>query len=421
MVLFVVALLNYVDRSVLAILQVPVKRDLALSDTEMGALTGLAFALLYTTLALPIARIADKSVRTRLLAGALLVWSAMTAASGFARTFAMLVICRMGVALGEAGCVPATHSLISDYFQRHQRATALALWGLSLPCGTMLGLAAGGWLNDAIGWRNSFIGIGIAGVALAPIVLVLLREPKRGRFDPKPAGPPPTFSQRQALGLLWRTKAFRYAALAGALHAYTQHTMLNWNGPFYIRVYHMPVAEAANYLALIFGIGGGLGTFLGGFLTDRIGKADARWYLRLPALASLLIVPLGLGQYLAPTPEASLGFGFAVILLVHVYLAPIVATAQTLVPAEMRAFTSAVLVLTVNLLGMGLGPMMTGAISDVLSGHYGVESGQALRYAIGASLAPCLAASWLFWVASGHLAGAPKRGAEAPIAAAQRH
>lgn len=407
-ILFVVALFNYVDRSILAILQVPVKQELQLSDTQMGALTGLAFALLYTTLALPIARFADRTVRTRLLSGALAVWSAMTAFSGLATNFATLVICRMGVALGEAGCVPASHSLISDYFERHQRATAIALWGLALPVGTMLGLASGGWLAETIGWRRAFLGIGIFGVVLAPLVYVMLREPKRGRYDPpqlaEAAAPAGSFID--AVMVLWRLKAFRYAAIAGALHAFAQHTILNWNAPFYTRVFQMPIGETAYYLALITGIGGGLGTFLGGVLADRAGKRDARWYLRVPAIASLLMLPSGLLQYFAATAQTSLAIGFASALLLHIYLAPIVATSQTLVAPQMRAFTSAMLVLVVNLLGMGLGPLATGAISDALAAHLGMRT-ESLRYAISLSLGACLAASAFFWLASRFL-GAPE-------------
>jgi predicted MFS family arabinose efflux permease len=402
-VLFVVALFNYVDRSILAVLQVPVKRDLGLSDTQLGALTGLAFALLYTTLALPIARLADRTRRTRLLSAALAIWSGMTALSGFATNFATLVFCRMGVALGEAGCVPATHSLISDYFQRHQRATALALWGLSLPLGVMLGLAFGGWLSEHVGWRQAFIAIGLFGLVFAPIVWLLLREPPRGRYDASPLQ-----SQAQAQSfleqvlVLWRLKAFRYAALAGAMIALVQHSITNWNAPFYDRVHSVPLAEASYYLAVIMGLGGGLGTFLGGVTADRLGKQDVRWYLGVPAIACLLMAPVGLLQYLADSVQTSYVAAFFAMLLVHVYLAPIVATSQTLVPAHMRAFTSAMLVLTVNLLGMGIGPLGVGAVSDFLVATFGMET-ESLRYAISASLFFCLPAAYLFWRAARRL------------------
>ncbi|NWG52855.1 MAG: MFS transporter [Hydrogenophilaceae bacterium] len=425
-ILFVVALFNYVDRSILAILQVPVKAELNLSDTQLGALTGLAFALLYTTLALPIARLADRTVRTRLLSAALTIWSGMTALSGLATNFATLVVCRMGVALGEAGCVPATHSLISDYFQRHQRATALALWGLSMPLGVMLGLAFGGWLAENVGWRQAFIGIGLFGVAFAPIVWLALREPPRGRYDPPPQQQAQAQSFMAQVQVLWRLKAFRYAALAGAMIALVQHSVTNWNAPFYDRVHRVPLAEASYYLAVIMGLGGGLGTFLGGVAADRLGKRDVRWYLGAPALACLLMAPVGLVQYFADSVQISFAAAFLANLLVHVYLAPIVATSQTLVPANMRAFTSAMLVLTVNLLGMGIGPLGVGAASDLLVAAFGMET-DSLRYAISLSLFFCLPAAWLFWAAARRLP-TEMRGESAegepdfiPGAAPQRH
>src|SRR3954449_5138148 len=183
-ILFVLALSNYIDRTILSIMQVALKRDLHLSDTQLGTLTGLSFAIFYTTLALPIARLADRVARKYVLAGALTVWTLMTAASSLAGGYLSLLACRVGVAAGEAGCVPATHSLISDYFPRHRRATAMAIWGLALPLGGMLGFAFGGKLTAALGWRETFFVIGLSGLALAPVMLVFLKEPQRGRFEP---------------------------------------------------------------------------------------------------------------------------------------------------------------------------------------------------------------------------------------------
>src|SRR5437764_7266452 len=186
--LFVVALFNYIDRTILSIMQVALKRDLHLSDTQLGTLTGLSFAIFYTTLALPIARLADRVARKYVLAAALTVWTLMTAASSLAGGYVSLLACRVGVAAGEAGCVPATHSLISDYFPRHRRATAMAVWGLALPLGGMLGFAVGGQLTAAVGWRRAFLFVGLGGLVLVPVILAFLVEPKRGRFDGAPAG-----------------------------------------------------------------------------------------------------------------------------------------------------------------------------------------------------------------------------------------
>ncbi|MDQ0466903.1 MFS family permease [Caulobacter ginsengisoli] len=400
-VLFVVALFNYIDRSIVSILQEPIKKDLGLSDAQLGAITGLSFALFYTTLALPIARLADRTVRKRLIAVAFATWSLMTALSGLATSFLMLVGFRVGVALGEAGCVPASHSLISDYFPQRRRATAIAIWGLSLPLGTMLGFASGGWLAAHFDWRQAFLTVGLAGVALSGFVL-LLREPKRGQFDTGLAASDEPMPLKAVIGKLWSLRSFRWLALGGALHAYAQHTMVNWNAPFYARVHHLTIGEIALALALLFGVGGGLGQFVGGLLVDRAGRHDRRWYMWLPALASLLLVPAALAQYFVADPKVSLLIGVIPAILLNVYLAPIVATAQTLVPSRMRAFTSATLVMIVNILGLGLGPVVTGAISDLLSQQYGLGP-DALRYAISTCLVASLAASWAFYRSAAHL------------------
>ena len=402
-VLFVVALFNYIDRSIVSILQEPIKADLHLSDAQLGALTGLSFALFYTTLALPIARLADRTVRKRLIAAAFATWSLMTALSGLAANFVMLVGFRIGVALGEAGCVPASHSMISDYFPQRRRATAIAIWGLSLPLGTMLGFLCGVWLAANLDWRKAFLVVGLAGVALSPFVL-LLREPRRGQFDEATAAAavdaPLPF--KVVVAKLWSLRSFRWLALGGALHAYAQHTMMNWNAPFYARVHGMTISEVALSLALLFGLGGGLGQFVGGLLVDRAGRRDKRWYMWLPALASLLLVPAALLQYFAADPKLSLIMGLAPAILLNVYLAPIVATAQSLVPSGMRAFTSATLVMVVNILGLGLGPVVTGMISDLLNQRYGLGA-DSLRYAISSCLLASLAASWAFYRSARHL------------------
>jgi MFS family permease len=396
--LFVVALFNYIDRSIIAILQEPLKADLGLSDTQLGALTGLSFALMYTTMALPIARLADVWNRKRLIAGALAIWSAATAACGLANGFGTLVALRMGVAFGEAGCVPASHSMIADYFPLRQRATALALWGLSNPFGTMLGFAAGGWITQAMSWREAFLLFGIAGVALAPVVLTM-KEPRRGRFDDH-ADARVQVPLREALEKLWSLKAFRFLAAGGAAHAFVVFAGHNWNAPFYGRVHGMPIGQVALFLALAIGLGGGVGQFVGGWMADRVGRIDRRWYMWLPALASALLIPISLGVYLVDDTATSMAFAVVQAVLLNVWFAPIVATAQMLVPSQMRAFTSAMLVLIVNILGLSLGPLMTGMISDALQPTLGSES---LRYAILASMGMSVIAALCFFRSGQHL------------------
>jgi predicted MFS family arabinose efflux permease len=418
-VLFVVALFNYIDRSILSIMQVALKRDLHLTDTELGALTGLAFAIFYTTGALPIAWLADRLARKYVLTAALAVWTLMTAAGAGASGFFSLMACRIGVAVGEAGCVPTTHSMISDFFPRHRRALAMAFWGLSLPLGSMLGVFLGGQLTAAFGWRETFLIIGGGGLLLVPVILVALREPTRGRFDGAPATGMVTEprSTPQSLAILWRLRSFRYLCLAEGLQAWAQNGMMSWNAPFYSRLHHMPLAQIATALALIIGFSGAAGTFLGGALANSLARGDVRWYMRIPAAAALITVPFALLQYFTPSATLSLAAAVVPAAMVNVYMAPANAMSQSLVPADMRALTSAVLVLIVSVIGLGFGPISVGALSDLLAHRFGLGEAS-LRYALPSVVFPAAAAAWLFHRSSIHLPAelAPMHQAAAPPA-----
>lgn len=381
--LMLVGLFNYVDRLCMSILQVPIKAELGLSDTQLGALTGLAFSLMYTTMTLPIARLADRTARKYVIAGALAVWSAMTVGCGFATGFLMLAILRMGVAIGEAGCVPATHALLSDFFPLHQRARALATWQLVFPLGTLIGLAASGWLNDAIGWRHTFMLLGVLGLCLAPVVLLTLKEPERGASDHAPVvGRSP--SLREAVRILWSCRAYRYAMIGAALMSYPLNATLVWNAPFYSRAFGLSLQELAIYLALLSGGAGAIGLFGGGVVADRLGRRDARWYMWVPAIAGLGVAPLMLVQYSASNVQLSLIAGVLPVVLLNAFMPPQAAATQSLFPANLRATASATNVLSAGLFGAALGPFATGAISDWLVTGFGLER-DSLRYAIGGS------------------------------------
>jgi predicted MFS family arabinose efflux permease len=390
-VLFVVSLFNYVDRSLLSILQVPIKQELGLSDAQLGALTGLSFALFYATAALPLARLVDRYRRIWLMAAALTVWTAMTALSGFATSFAVLVVCRIGVALGEAGSVPATHSLLSDYFPLKRRGSAFALWALASPAGMMLGVFLGGWLSEDLGWRRAFMAIGIAGLFLVP-VLLLVREPARGRFEGAADGfefKPPPFGQ--ALGALASLRSFRLLVLGATLQTFAYMSFLNWCPPFLSRVHHLPLSEVALWSALIIGLGGGSGAFAGGVIVDLLARRDVRWYGWAPAISILLSVPFAVTQLLTPSVEASISLGFLTAFLAGSYVAPVNVTAQSMVSPAVRGLTSAILLLVPTIFGLGLGPFLTGLASDTLAARYGLGD-QALRYAITLAFLPSIAA-----------------------------
>ena len=401
--LFVVALFNYIDRSILSIMQVALKHDLGLSDTQLGTLLGLPFAIFYTLGALPLAWLADRLTRKYVLTAALTIWTLMTAAGAAASGFVMLMTCRVGVAVGEAGCVPTTHSMISDYFPRHRRALAMAFWGLSLPLGSMLGVFLGGKLTAAFGWRATFAIIGLGGMAMAPIILLFLKEPTRGRFDGGPAAGEAAAKRSlgRSIGILWNLRSFRYLCIGEGFQAWAQNGMLSFNAAFYSRVHHMPLALIATYLSLIIGFSGAAGTFLGGALANGLARRDVRWYMRIPAIAAFTTVPFALFQYFTPDVTLSLLAAIVPAAMVNVYMAPGNAMSQSLVPADMRATTSAVLVIFAGL-AAGLGPFSVGWISDLLIHQFGLGA-TSLRYALPTVLIPAVISSILFFRSAAHL------------------
>lgn len=377
--LFLVSTFNYVDRTIISILQVPIKTELQLSDAQVGALTGLSFALFYTTCSLPIARLADRANRRNIIALSLFVWSSMTALSGLARNYAMLVFFRIGVAVGEAGSIPATQSIIADYYPPQRRATALAIWGLSLPVGLMAGYGVTGPLAEIFDWRVVFALVGGAGVLLAPLVLWLTYEPPRGRFDPPVVAQEQAESVMSVLRDLAGKRVLRFLMIAAAFHGFTQYSLMNWTVPFYVRVHGMSLAEVGAYMAVASGLGGAIGMFAGGALADYFGLRDESWRMRVIGLTFLGTVAAALTQLLVGDLTLSLVFGFLAATLQIAYYGPIVAAVQSLVSARRRAFAGALLLLVFNIVGLGLGPFLTGALSDWLAGFVGDE---ALRWAL---------------------------------------
>lgn len=394
--LALVSMFNYIDRTVLSVLQEPIKRELGLSDGQLGLLTGLAFALFYATFSLPIARLADRLNRRNIIAASLATWSGMTALCGLATGFGSLVAFRIGVALGEAGSVPASHSIIADYYPPAERITALALWGLALPAGIMLGYASGGWIASALGWRLAFVVIGLAGLILAPILILLVKEPTRtglGAGEATSQAPP----LKAAIATLWRLRTYRYMLAGTTLHAFAQYAMMSWSAPFYMRVHQMPLAEVASWLALMNGLGGGVGIYLGGRLSDAAGARHPSGRVWVSAVAMLLMVPAALAQFLIPSLTASLACGFVATMLMFFYYGPIVGVPQTIVTPRMRALTSAVTLLVFNLFGLGLGPAVTGFLSDLLAAGESMQD-TSLRYALSVvvlfSLAGAASIAW---------------------------
>jgi predicted MFS family arabinose efflux permease len=399
-VLLAISVFNQLDRKLLAILQVPITAELHLRDWHLGALTGLSFAAVYSLLALPMARVADGLSRKWLMAAALVLWSLMTAASGLATNFLMLVICRMGLALGESACTPATLSMLADYFPPRKRATAIAIWTLATPIGLMLGSAAGGWLASSLGWRHAFIYVGLAGLVFL-LPLLLLREPPRGQHDdlaaPVPK-PPPLFV---TLRLMWASRALRCIILGAACQTFVLNALVSWSAPFYARAYEMPLTQIGLALAVIFGLGGGAGSLLGGIFGGALSRRDPRGYAWVTMGAMALLVPACWIQLLTPNLELSLAAGFLGALLMHVYLAPTNASLQSLAQPNTRAFASAITIVFTGLAGGGLGPLVAGALSDVLRDAGAGDASIAYALCIIAPVSWIGVAIW--WRASRHM------------------
>jgi MFS family permease len=381
--LVVVYILNFIDRQVLTILLEPIKEDLDLSDTQLGFLTGIAFALLYSTLGIPLARWADRRTRRNLIAVSIFVWSVMTALQGLAKGFGTLALARVGVGIGEAGCSPPAHSILSDLFRPERRATALSIYALGIPIGGGLGYLFGGWLEEFFDWRIAFMVVGLPGVLIALVVRFTLREPTRGYWEgggaDEAGSEPPTDRLVDVGRFMLGLPAFRHFSFAAALHAFYGYGAAAFNPSFFRRVHEIPVGELGTWLALIAVTTGVAGTFLGGFLADRIGRRDTRWYMWLPAIATTIGVPFVALLYLVPDGYEAIAVSAIPALLGSMYLGPTFAMAQAIVPARMRAMASATLLFIINLIGLGLGPQFVGLLSDMLAPTYGVDS---IRYAL---------------------------------------
>jgi MFS family permease len=341
---------NFIDRQLLAILQESIKLELSLSDSQLGLLTGFAFALFYVTAGLPIARWADRSNRRNIVAMAVGLWSLMTAISGMVQNYGQLLAARIGVGVGEAGGSPPSHSIISDIFPAHRRASAIAFYSTGVNIGILFGFLFGGWLNEYFGWRVAFRTVSDTQSSFMDVV-----------------------------GLLWSRVSFRHIALASALNAFAGYSTSNWTASFMIRSHGMTTGELGTWLALIMGFGGAIGVFGGGLLADRLASSDRRWYMMLPAFAGFICVPFMAGVYLVDSAYLALTISIVPGLLFNVYLGNAIATTHGLVGLRMRATASAILFLILNIIGLGLGPWSVGILSDVLEPSLGNES---LRYAM---------------------------------------
>ena len=393
-----VYVVNFVDRQVLSILMQSIKKDLGLSDLQLGLLSGTAFGIFYATLGIPIARIADRVSRKGVMAVSLTIWSAMTALCGSASSFFSLLAFRVGVGVGEAGGSPPAHSMISDLFPESQRATAMGIFSLGVPLGIMIGFMAGGFMNDILGWRMAFLIVGLPGIVLAGIVALTLREPPRGLADATiETSDHPSPTTAEVLRFLWSSPSFRHNAWGSGLYAFVGYSITTWAPPFLERSHGMATSQVGTALALIIGLGGGVGIFLGGALTDRMGNRDPRLRMRIPAYAMWLSVPFGFVIYTTDQTALTLILLVVPTFLGLMYQAPSLALAQSLATPKMRATASAILLFMINIIGLAIGPAATGFLSDLLTPYYGEN---ALRYAMLLTSLVLVASGYQFWRAS---------------------
>jgi predicted MFS family arabinose efflux permease len=398
-VLLVVYTFNFIDRIILGVLVPPIKAELGLTDTQLGLLGGTAFALFYTALGVPIGWLADRFNRVWIMTAALALWSALTAACGLATSFAQLFLSRLGVGVGEAGGVAPAYSLISDYFPPSQRARALGVHAFGIPIGSALGLLFGGVIASAVNWRAAFFIVGLAGLVLSPLLLATVREPKRGGLDQRTA---PTLAPglREVARVLMRKPAFWGLSLAAASSSIMGYGLFFWLPSFFVRSYGLSLMQVSLFFGGVTLVGGVAGVWLGGWLADRYGAARKSAYALVPAAALLLCVPF----YVYGVLSHAMSWSFVVfvipVALGLVWLGPTISAIQHLVPPEMRAIASAVFLFINNLIGLGLGTLMIGALSDAFAVRFGAES---LRYAILAGTGFYLVSVVLFGLSSRRL------------------
>ncbi|GGO92661.1 spinster family MFS transporter [Stakelama pacifica] len=374
--LLVVYTFNFLDRQILGILAVPIQENLGLSDSEFGIIGGTAFAILYSVLGVPLALLADKVGKSRVIAGSLVVWSGFTALCGTAWGFWSLFLYRLGVGVGEAGGVAPSYALIADYFPVKERARAIAIYSLGIPIGLGSGVLLGAYIAANVNWQAAFITVGIAGILVAPVFLWIVRD----KPMPKPEGV--REPMLAVLGILSRKPAFWLLATGAGCSSMAGYGLALWV-PKIIAVqfgWTQPgeLVKVGQFMASLLLIGGTAGMFLGGVVSDKLAASDRAWYARVPAIAWVLTAPLFMAGLLTTSPVLAWCFLIFANSFNTLWLGPLVTASQHLAPARMRAGTSGAFLMINNLLGLGIGPWLMGAISDQLKGGYGVDS---LRYA----------------------------------------
>lgn len=371
--LLLVYTFNFLDRQILSILATPTKADLHLNDAQFGAVGGLAFAILYSLLGVPLAFLADRTSRSGVVMWSLVVWSAFTALCGAATGYWQLFFYRLGVGVGEAGGVAPSYALIADYYPTEKRARALAIYSLGIPIGLAGGVLLGGYIAALVDWQTAFIAVGAGGILVAPLFRWLVRDVPRPVVTPLDAVP-----LSAVFAILSRKPAFWLLAFGASFSSLCGYGLALWAPSVLIRSYHFSLIQTGQFMGSLLLIGGVAGVFGGGWLADRLGRSDRAWYARLPAFAWIITAPLYALGLLAPNPWLAWPLLLTPNALNILWLGPITTAIQHLVPPRMRATASGSFLFVNNLVGLGVGPVLMGGLSDQLKGAWGIDS---LRYA----------------------------------------
>ena len=392
--------ISFVDRQIVSILIEPIKNDLMLTDTQLGLMSGFAFALFYATLGIPIAAIADRGNRKNIIAISLALFSAMTVLCGTATTFAQMLFYRMGVGVGEAGTSPPSHSIISDLYGPESRSSAMSIFALGAPIGIFLGFAIGGLVAHLWGWRTAFWVAGLPGIAMSLLTYFFVKEPRRGLSE-KPklhTEIPPKFIT--VLVLLWHKRSAFHLIMGATIVLFSGYSFTTWASSFLIRSYNIGLTSAGIALATTIGIGGAIGAISSGFLADKLRKRDVRWPCWMICIAITLSIPFSLTGYAVNSLYFSLFLLMVPAIVASFYFGPTMAMLHGVVVIEARAITSAITLFIINLIALGLGPAFTGYLSDCLEGYFAHNS---LRYALMIISIMPLWAVYHFYSASKHI------------------
>lgn len=406
--LTVIYLLNFVDRQIVNILAEPIKHDLHLADWQLGAMTGLGFAMLYTVLGIPMARLAERWHRGWIISGCLVVWSGFTVACGLSTSFVQILLARIGVGVGEAGCTPAAQSLIADSVPVERRSLAMGVFSMGVPVGSLAGLVLGGIIAQSHGWRAAFLVAGVPGIVLALIATFTLR-------DPRPRSTPASRANLLPLGAVLRElrarPAFWWLGAASAITAFIGYGQQAFYVSFFLRNYSAELAAAGGglgfagplafigvALGLVLGISGGLGTFVGGVLGDRAAKRDTGGYAAVAAWSMLVAGPVLAAVFFLGNGLTILALLTVPLFLKSMWYGPVFAAIQGMIPPRSRATATALFLFVLNAGGLGLGALLTGLVSDLFARQFG--SAEGVRYALVATSLASFPAAAAFWMAA---------------------